>query len=258
VSAVLELTHSWIKGEANGALVEFPAGRVQRIATSSASMDAGVFELTFRDERYLPFEGAGAVSQWKLELPSVFRSFDYRSISDAILTVNYNAEHDDGLKQQVQAQNGALQQALVNTLKTQAVPVLISVRTDFPAEFDRLMRSPVGTAVNIKLTEQYLPFWLSGRSLKLSSVRVVLDVGEGQNVTDVRLSFDGGASLVFASKADFGHLPAAEVQVQNGTEFIAMHSLIATKFGQLSDATTAMFDRSKLNDIWLVFFLLLR
>jgi hypothetical protein len=29
--------------------------------------DAGMFELNFRDERYLPFEGAGAISEWRLE-----------------------------------------------------------------------------------------------------------------------------------------------------------------------------------------------
>jgi hypothetical protein len=38
------------------------------IATSNAQNDSGVFELSFRDERYLPFEGAGAVSEWSLEL----------------------------------------------------------------------------------------------------------------------------------------------------------------------------------------------
>jgi hypothetical protein len=39
-----------------------------KIATSSAQNDSGMFELNFRDERYLPFEGAGAISHWRLEL----------------------------------------------------------------------------------------------------------------------------------------------------------------------------------------------
>ena len=41
---------------------------VKAIAASSAQNDSGVFELNFRDERYLPFEGAGAISEWSLEL----------------------------------------------------------------------------------------------------------------------------------------------------------------------------------------------
>jgi Tc toxin complex TcA C-terminal TcB-binding domain len=36
---------------------------LQSIATSSAQNDSGMFELNFRDERYLPFEGAGAISR---------------------------------------------------------------------------------------------------------------------------------------------------------------------------------------------------
>ena len=35
--------------------------RSRSIATSSGQNDAGLFELNFRDERYLPFEGAGAI-----------------------------------------------------------------------------------------------------------------------------------------------------------------------------------------------------
>jgi Tc toxin complex TcA C-terminal TcB-binding domain len=41
----------------------------EAIATSSGQNDSGTFELNFRDERYLPFEFAGAVSRWRIELP---------------------------------------------------------------------------------------------------------------------------------------------------------------------------------------------
>ena len=80
---------------------------VKAIAASSAQNDSGVFELSFRDERYLPFEGAGAVSEWSLELFSdlpannpepanldfgtALRQFDYGIISDAVLHVKYTA-----------------------------------------------------------------------------------------------------------------------------------------------------------------------
>ena len=51
------------------------------IAVGQGQNDSGVFELNFRDERYLPFEGAGAISQWRLELPQNFRQFDYQTIT---------------------------------------------------------------------------------------------------------------------------------------------------------------------------------
>src|SRR3954454_3353909 len=44
-------------------------GTIQSIVTSSGTNDSGMFETNFRDERLLPFEGAGAESTWKLELP---------------------------------------------------------------------------------------------------------------------------------------------------------------------------------------------
>ncbi|WP_221392088.1 hypothetical protein [Dyadobacter sp. NIV53] len=65
---------------------------VKSIATSSAQGDSGVFELNFRDERYLPFEGAGAISKWQLELPTEIRQFDYNSIADVIIHMSYSAK----------------------------------------------------------------------------------------------------------------------------------------------------------------------
>jgi hypothetical protein len=76
---------------------------VKAIAASSAQNDSGLFELNFRDDRYLPFEGAGAISAWSLELftdPSAvdfgrqFRQFDYTTISDAVVHVKYTARED--------------------------------------------------------------------------------------------------------------------------------------------------------------------
>src|SRR4029077_17288303 len=85
---------------------------VRAVAASSAQNDSGVFELSFRDDRYLPFEGAGAISQWSLELfsdtPSnnpdpanpdfgkPLRQFDYGTITDAIVHLRYTAREDAG------------------------------------------------------------------------------------------------------------------------------------------------------------------
>ena len=41
------------------------------IASSKAQYDAGVFDFSFRDERFMPFEGAGAISSWTLSLPKM-------------------------------------------------------------------------------------------------------------------------------------------------------------------------------------------
>lgn len=64
---------------------------IQSIATSSAQKDHGIFELNFRDERYLPFEGAGAISRWHIKLNRDFAGFDPSTISDVVIHMNYTA-----------------------------------------------------------------------------------------------------------------------------------------------------------------------
>ncbi|WP_165423928.1 hypothetical protein [Ktedonosporobacter rubrisoli] len=53
--------------------------------------DSGLFELSFRDERYLPSEGTGAISSWRLSLPRTTKRFDFASLSDVIIQLNYTA-----------------------------------------------------------------------------------------------------------------------------------------------------------------------
>jgi hypothetical protein len=52
-------------------------GSLQSVVTSSAQQYSGLFETNLRDERSLPFENAGVISTWRLELPAVYRQFDY-------------------------------------------------------------------------------------------------------------------------------------------------------------------------------------
>ena len=69
----------------------------EAIATSSGRNDSGMFELNFRDERYLPFEYQGAVSRWRLELPHENNFFDMDSLTDVVLHLNYTAREGGDL-----------------------------------------------------------------------------------------------------------------------------------------------------------------
>ncbi len=67
---------------------------VALIATSGAANDTGLFELNFRDERYLPFEYRGVHSQtgpqWRFELTGG-NEFNYDSITDLVMQLRYTA-----------------------------------------------------------------------------------------------------------------------------------------------------------------------
>jgi hypothetical protein len=69
---------------------------IQSIVTSTALNDSGLFEPNMQDQRYLPFEGCGAVSRFRLELMNP-RQFDVTTISDAILAMSYTARDGGGV-----------------------------------------------------------------------------------------------------------------------------------------------------------------
>jgi len=69
----------------------------QKIALSKGVDDSGLFAFNFDDERYLPFEGTGAISNWQLDIPKSSNRLDYDSLSDVIINLKYTAS-DGGEK----------------------------------------------------------------------------------------------------------------------------------------------------------------
>ena len=86
-----DTANGYTEDTANDDRFNYNIGSIQSIATSNAQNDSGIFELNFRDERYLPFEGTGAISSWHLEVPTAVAQFDYNTISDVIIHVKYTA-----------------------------------------------------------------------------------------------------------------------------------------------------------------------
>jgi len=96
--------------------------RIQSVALSSASNASGLFELNYRDERYLPFEGCGVDVTWELEMPKASNRFDFNSIIDVIMTIDYTALADSDYKKVV-----------ISEIGTDAGGMLpVSLRTWFP------------------------------------------------------------------------------------------------------------------------------
>lgn len=63
----------------------------QEITLSSGQNDSGLFALNLDDSRYLPFEGTGAVSNWRLSMPKGTNRIPFEAIGDVIVTVKYTA-----------------------------------------------------------------------------------------------------------------------------------------------------------------------
>ena len=66
-------------------------GATEAIATSHAQNDSGVFAVNFRDERYLPFETAGAISRWMISMPPAMQRIRLHQITDVVFKLSYTA-----------------------------------------------------------------------------------------------------------------------------------------------------------------------
>lgn len=137
------------------------AGAVQSIVTSGANDDSGMFEANLRDERYLPFEGAGAESTWKLDLPKPddYPAFDYSTISDVILHIRYTARQGVAPEKVVEA---------LNTLFAAPPPqlaLLFSLRHDFPTEWATFVNGTGAFTATIR--KDYFPYFTHGKTVNI-------------------------------------------------------------------------------------------
>jgi hypothetical protein len=98
----------------------------------------------------LPFEGMGIDTNWELQLPKAANPFDFRSVSDALFTVEYTALQDFAYRRQVI-------QRLEDTVSAERV---FSLRDHFADQWYAL-HNPDGTAtpmtVNFSLTSKDFP-----------------------------------------------------------------------------------------------------
>ena len=115
-------------------------GGVQAVVTSSGNHDTGLFESSPTDERYLPFENSGAVSQWRLELPADVQQFDFDTISDVVLHLRYQAR-EGGLA--LRAASTAALSEKIEAAATVGSTRLLSVRHEFATEWARFSAATV-------------------------------------------------------------------------------------------------------------------
>jgi hypothetical protein len=159
VGATLRLTGSNVRSEPRmDSSTPVPLRHTTTVATSLAQSDAGVFEFSFRDDRYMPFEGAGVNSRWQLKLPTAVKPFDYRTISDVILRISYTAEEDALLEQAIEdASDG-----VVTFLAAPGVERMLSIRNDFPVAWNELLD---GGSTQLEIGDVHLPFFISAFEL---------------------------------------------------------------------------------------------
>jgi hypothetical protein len=168
----------------------YNVGAIQSIAASNSQNDSGMFELNFRDERYLPFEGCGAISTWRLEFPKEVRQFDYDTISDVVLHIKYTArEGGGGLRGLAES---TLKEKLVEIkqqLNQTGLHVALNMKHDLPNEWHLLKTNG---EVDLTIAKSRLPYFVQSlEDVEIEKVTFIARVKN--NPASYSVNIDGNA-----------------------------------------------------------------
>lgn len=178
-------------------------GAIQSMVTSSAQNDSGLFETNLRDERYLPFEGAGAISRWKIEIPNVIPQFDFETISDVVIHMRYTCREAGHLKTAatdyikadiLQAPDGGLLQ-------------LYNVGNEFANAWQlfKSAASDVTRKLILNVDKNNFPYWTKPLGLEddLTATFCSIDLKKNKLIVATQnLDFDGDAGLGWSLTVD--------------------------------------------------------
>lgn len=143
----------------------------QQIALSAGVNDFGLFQLNFGDERYLPFEGTGAVSTWKFEMSKTTNTIDFDSISDIIIQLHYEAKAgDESFKKAV---------AALPEVKSFTGYQLIDLKQSCFEQWSAFMKSPKGEYSQMEIEIGAHRFRRNLSNLEITDVSIALEWEEG-------------------------------------------------------------------------------
>ena len=156
----------------------------------------------FRDERYLPFEGAGVISHWVIELtePKDLRQFDYATIADVILHLKYTARES----------SGSFKEDAIKHLKNHleqndnnAAPSLrmFNLKQDFPTQWHRFLHPTEPELKNtfeLEMSANLFPLLDKGKKLNVTNISVFAKPGGASNGAsyDVAINPPAGVDLL--------------------------------------------------------------
>lgn len=205
----------------------FNIGAIQSIAASSAQNDSGVFELNFKDERYLPFEGTGAISSWRLELPGNIRQFDYTTITDVVLHVKYTArEGGSVLKGLAETSLKDRLNVISQTLNEKGLHLGINIKQEMPDVWNLLLKN---ASAPVTLAKFRLPYFVQPLTAAVSKVIFVASVKGDPATYTLKIN---GADLNFSKSSNL--LKADSSVIQLDTEFILSGDVVQlAKLGEL-------------------------
>ncbi|MEL6348478.1 MAG: neuraminidase-like domain-containing protein [Myxococcota bacterium] len=208
INVELELTSAKIRTSASGSLVSDKIVGTNKIVTSAAIEDPGMFSADGGDGRFRPFERRGAVSTWHIRIANqTLPQFDWNSISDVTMHMRYTAR-DGGDSFRDEVSNGVggvggLKEALdgftkgITAVDASGQPTG-SLSSDILAEVCATRDAPdawhmaqTDTVLSIPFGEERRPYFAVNQAISIKAVYLIV---KADDITSVNMSLVEGMS----------------------------------------------------------------
>jgi hypothetical protein len=198
IKATLTLTANKVRTstDVGGGYAEAPVGAdprftyayaavPQKIVMGNAQDDAGLFIQTISsnlsDQRYLPFENAGAISSWHFEMLQASNEVDLTTVGDVVLHLYYTAvDGGDALKAAAEANDVANAPTsgtkAFSALNDFAAPAP-SVANPYPlTPWQAFFAPPTGSdeTLTLGVSPGKFPPWTRGKTISVTSLTVLV------------------------------------------------------------------------------------
>ncbi len=200
----------------------------QQIALSSAQHDTGLFSVDLNDSRYLPFEGTGAVSAWRLSMPPANNQIAFSSIADVVIQLQYTAVDGGRAFQQQVASLPELSSRSWSRLT-------LAAKQDPTAWYAFLHEPPVGEVQTLRLPVPALTLpnvtgsEITGFYFKLQTAPGVSTASRNAYIT-VQIGSGDPVTVSLASSGDFLFMFPSPIPAQNTPPEVRVSFNLASGF----------------------------
>jgi hypothetical protein len=198
------------------------------VALTSAVSASGVFDLDTQSDMLLPFESSGVDTTWQLQLPPAANPFDFSSIVDVMLTIDYTALYDDSYRGQVTAR--------LNASRDRGADCVFSLARDFPDQWYDLNNplDPATRSVTITLRDADFPLAIEAITTAALAVRLASSGTVPGTVVSLHRGTAGGQATTTGGIAStrrgnaaswsalYGTTPAGDWQLSFGSDAAAL------------------------------------
>ena len=154
--------------------IHYQYGATESIATSTGQNDSGTFELQFTEDRYLPFEYAGAVGRWKLDLPRENNQFELDTLKDVMMHLKYTAREGGDILRKV-ANEAALKRLPGDGVR------LFESRQDFPEAWTAVRLQHLDEKSYrdflLRFAKNMFPFMTGNHEIRITRLDLFVDTG---------------------------------------------------------------------------------